>query len=377
MYATLSRPFASLAIVALLACASPVVSFADILFAQTNLASDLPGLTPNPPDPNLKNPWGVSFSQTSPFWVSDQATSVPTLYNASGVANALVVSTPGGPTGQVNNSFATTVPTAFIVGTAPASFIFDTLSGNIEAWNGGTTATTVHTTPGGVYTGLTQGTFNGSPALYAANKGSGKIDVFDGSFNPVPLPSSAFNDPNVPSGLTPYNIQIVGSNLWVEYSGARLAPGGFVAEFDQNGNFIRDINDPHLNAPWGVVQAPAGFGDFGGDLLVGNFNDGEINAFNPLTGVFLGTLTEPGGAVFSEPGLWALEFRNTSSPNANTGNSPTSLYFVAGIAGPGGTIEQHGLFGKLDPVPEPATVGSVGLILLTGFSYRLLRRSRS
>src|SRR5215472_5850119 len=378
MYAGLNRPFASLAIVALLACASPVVSFADIVFAQTNLTSDIPDLAANT-DPNMKNPWGVSFNQTSPFWVSDQATGVSTLYNASGVPQPvtptpLIVSTPGGATGQVNNG-----TTSFAVnGGAPASFIFSTLSGNIEAWNGaqGTTAFIEHTTPGGSYTGLTTGTFNGSPALYAANKGSGKIDVFDGSFNPVSLSSSAFNDPAVPAGLTPYNIQLVGNNLWVEYSGARLAPGGFVAEFDQNGNFIRDINDPHLNAPWGVVQAPAGFGDFGGELLVGNFNDGEINAFNPLTGAFLGTLTEPGGAAFSEPGLWALEFRNTSNPNGNTGNSPTSLYFVAGIAGPG-TIEQHGLFGKLDPVPEPATVGSVGLILLTGFSYRLLRRSRS
>jgi len=258
-----------------------------------------------------------------------------------------------------------------ISGGAAATFIFSTLAGNIEAWNGaqGTTAVIMHTTSPGSYTGLTLGTMNGSPVLYAANKATGKIDVFDSSFNPVSLPASAFANSAVPTGLTPYNIQIVGGNLYVEYSGARGAPGGFVAEYDANGALIRNINDPHLNAPWGIAMAPAGFGDFGGDLLIGNFNDGMINAFDAVTGAYAGTLMNAMGQPIANAGLWALEFRNTSTPNANTGSNPNSLYFVAGI-----NNEVDGLFGRIDPVPEPATVGSAGLLLLAGLSLQVRRR---
>ena len=340
------------------------------LYFQTDLTSDIPGLAANT-DPNLKNPWGVSFAPTSPFWVSDQMTNKSTLYNASGVPQALVVSTPGGPTGQVFN------PTSgFTIGSggAPATFIFSTLSGNIEAWNSaqGTTAAVVHTSSPASYTGLTMGTMGGANVLFAANKATGKIDVFDSSFNPVTLPTTAFADSAIPSGMTPYNIQIVNGNLYVEYSGPRGSPGGFVAEFDTNGVLIRNIGDSHLNAPWGIVMAPSGFGDLGGDLLIGNFNDGMINAFNPSTGAFLGTLMDASGHPIANPGLWALEFRNTSTPNANTGSNPNSLFFVAGI-----NKEADGLFGRIDIVPEPATFGSVGLVLLAGLAlgFRLRRSS--
>jgi uncharacterized protein (TIGR03118 family) len=175
------------------------------------------------------------------------------------------------------------------------------------------------------------GTMGGASVLFAANKATGKIDVFDSTFNPVTLPSTAFADSAVPTGLTPYNIQIVNGSLYVEYSGPRGSPGGFVAEFDTNGTLIQAIGDPHLNAPWAIVMAPSGFGDFGDDLLIGNFNDGMINAFNPSTGAFLGTLMDGSGHPIADPGLWALEFRNTSAPNANTGNNPNTLFFVAGI----------------------------------------------
>ena len=344
-------------------------SFGATIFTQTNLVSDIPGMAAVT-DPNLKNPWGVSFGPTTPFWVSDQVTNVSTLYNASGVpqpASPLIVSTPGGPTGQVFNS-----TTGFVInGGAPAAFIFSTLGGNIEAWNGaqGTAAVIMHTTSPGAYTGLTLGTMGGSPVLYAANKVTGKIDVFDSSFNPVSLPATAFANSAVPAGLTPYNIQIVGGNLYVEYSAARGAPGGFVAEFDANGTLIRNINDSHLNAPWGIAMAPAGFGDFGGDLLIGNFNDGMINAFDATTGAFSGTLMNAAGLPIANPGLWALEFRNTSTPNANTGNIPNSLFFVSGI-----NNENDGLFGRIDPVPEPATAGLVGLLLLAGLSLQIRQR---
>lgn len=377
MYVNLSRLYTVLAIIVVLVCSSSV-AFGATVFAQTNLVSDIPGLAAVT-DANLKNPWGVSFSPTSPFWVSDQATTKSTLYNASGIPQGgpLIVSIPTtaagpqGPTGQVFNP-----TTNFVIGTgagaAPATFIFSTLSGNIDAWNGaqGTLAAVVHTTPGGVYTGLTLGTMNGANVLFAANKATGKIDVFDSSFNPVSLPGTAFADAAVPSGLTPYNIQIVNGSLFVEYSGARGAPGGFVAQFDTNGNLIRNISDSHLNAPWGIVIAPVGFGDFGGDLLIGNFNDGMINAFTP-TGTFVGSLMDTSGHVIANPGLWALEFRNPVL-NANTGTNPNALFFVAGI-----NNEADGLFGKLEPVPEPATIGSVGLVLLAAVSFRLRRAQRS
>jgi uncharacterized protein (TIGR03118 family) len=332
------------------------------MYFQSNLTSDIPGLAANT-DANLKNPWGVSFAPTSPFWVSDQVTGKATLYNAAGVPQGLVVSTPGGPTGQVFN------PTSgFSIGSSgPATFIFSTLSGNIEAWNGaqGTTAAVVHPPSGPAsYTGLTMGTRGGANVLFAANKATGTIDVFDSSFNTVLLPIGAFADSAVPTGMTPYNIQIVGGNLYVEYSGPRGSPGGFVAEFDTNGTLIRNIGDSHLNAPWGIVMAPSGFGDFGGDLLIGNFNDGMINAFNPSTGTFLGTLMDSSGHPIADPGLWALEFRNTSAPNANTGNNPNTLFFVAGI-----NDEADGLFGTINIVPEPSTLtllalGIAGLALL-------------
>jgi uncharacterized protein (TIGR03118 family) len=337
------------------------------LYTQTNLVSDVPGLAPVT-DSNLVNPWGVSFAATSPFWVSDQGKNVSTLYNAAGVRNSLVVSTPGGPTGQVFNSTS-----GFAIGTAPSTFIFSTLSGTIQAWNGaqGTTAAVMHTTPGGSYTGLTLGQMGGSNVLFAANKATGKIDVFDSSFNPLSVAGGAFTDPSAPAGLTPYNVQIVGGKLFVEYSGARGAPGGFVAAFDPTtGALLQHITSGHLNAPWGIAMAPTGFGDFGNDLLIGNFNDGQINAFDLSTGNYLGTLTDTNGNPIANPGLWALDFRVPVAGNANTGPDPNSLFFVAGI-----NNEQDGLFGRIDvATPEPASVGTVGFILLAGFSQALLRR---
>jgi uncharacterized protein (TIGR03118 family) len=336
------------------------------VFVQTNLVSDIPGLAAVT-DPNLVNPWGMSFSPTSPFWVSDQGKNVSTLYNASGAPQGgpLIVSTPGGPTGQVFNP-----TTGFLVGGTAATFIFSTLSGDIEAWNGaqGTTAAIVAPSTGGSYTGLTMGTVNGNSMLYAANKAGGNIVVFDTMFQPVNLGSTAFVDPGVPAGLTPYNIQNLGGKLYVEYSGARGAPGGYVAVFDTSGNLLQSINDSHLNAPWGVALAPMGFGDFGGDLLVGNFGSGMIDAFNPTTGAFAGVLTDSSGNPIVNSGLWALEFRTPVAGNANTGSDPNSLFFVAGING-----ETDGLFGRINPTPEPGTLATAFLVLAGVFCLRVLR----
>jgi uncharacterized protein (TIGR03118 family) len=310
----------------------------------------------------------VSFSPTSPFWASDQAKNVATLYNASGAPQGgpLIVSTPGGPTGQVFNSTG-----GFLIGGTPATFIFSTLSGSIEAWNGsqGTTAAVMHTTTPAAYTGLA---LLGNQ-LFAANKATGKIDVFDSSFNPVTLSGTPFVTPPGAGGLTPYDIQTINGNLWVEYSGDRLAPGGFVAEFDSTGKLLQTISDAHLNAPWGIALAPSTFGTFGNDLLIGNFNDGMINAFDPANGfAFVGTLSDSNGNPIANPGLWALEFRNTSSPNGNTGSNPNTLFFVAGISHGSDGVETHGLFAEINAVPEP---GTSALIALAGCALILFRKT--
>jgi uncharacterized protein (TIGR03118 family) len=360
-----------------LACA-PAPLRAD--YVQTNLISD-GSVSAVLTDTNLVNPWGVSFSNTSPFWVSNQGTNTSTLYsvNSAGVVtiNALVVaiptfgSGPQGPTGQVQNS-----TTAFPVNGTPASFIFANLNGTISAWNGsaGTVAQIKATTPGTVYTGLALGA--NAPFLYAATgAGGGRIDVFNGSFAPVNLGANAFKDPAVPAGLVPFNVQNIGGQIYVTYAPAARADQisapegvGAVAIFDQNGNLVKTlIVDSKLASPWGIALAPPGFGEFGGDLLVGNFSfvASEINAFDPTTGAFLGTLRDPNGnPVGGAPGsgLWALAFGIGGS-----NGSPNTLFFTNGLAG-----ETHGLFGAINPatpVPEPGTaslclLGGLGLIAL-------------
>ncbi len=326
-------------------------------FTQTDLVSDVSGLAANT-DPNLKNPWGVSFSATSPFWASDQATGVATLYNAAGVPNALVVTIPGsttgpsGPTGQVFNSTS-----GFLLTNGnglKATFIFDNLNGTISGWNGGTTAVNQATTPGAVYTGLAQGTSAIGSVLYAANSGASPgINVFDSSFAPVTLAGN-FTDPNLPAGFVPFNIQNLNGNIYVTYEllnpKGGLMPGGIVDEFDANGNFIKTIASNGalgpLFAPWGIVFAPSGFGSFGNDLLIGNFGNGEIDVYDPTTDAFLGTLDGNDGVPLVNGALWALE---TRAPGGTF--DPNAVYFTAGI-----NDEADGLFGEITLTPEPATI---------------------
>ncbi len=329
-------------------------------YLQTNLVSDVPGLA-QITDSHLHNPWGVSFSATSPFWVSNQGTNTSTLYSVTptGVTTqaALVVAIPTtptgpqGPTGQVQNN-----TTSFLVGTSPASFIFADLNGTISAWNSsaGMTAQVEATVSGAVFTGLAIGSNNSGNFLYAANDAQARIDVFDGSFAHVDLGANAFVDPSLPAGLVPFNIQNIGGNLYVTYAPAGRAAqinaqegDGAVAVFDTMGNFQGQlIAGSKLAAPWGITQAPAGFGRFGGDLLVGNFayNFSEINAFDPTTGAFRGTLTDLGGHKILNQALWAIKFGNGGS-----GGDPNTLYFAAGING-----EMDGLFGSIQAVPAIA-----------------------
>jgi uncharacterized protein (TIGR03118 family) len=292
-------------------------------FIQQNLVSDIPGLAAIT-DANLKNPWGLSHTPTSPFWVSDQSANVATLYNVpTGGAvtkNALIVTMPltalgaQGPTGQVFNSTS-----SFPVNGTPATFIFANLNGTIDAWNNsaGTNAITGAAVPGAVYTGLAL--LPSGPFLLAANNATGGIDVFNGTFQKVSLPGS-FTDPSVPSGFGAFNVQVIDNKVYVTYAPTGhpaqtgALPGqGFIGVFDLNGNFLQHIADGHLASPWGLTLAPAGFGPFGNDLLVGNFSFllSEINAFDPGTGAFLGTIPiDTGGNA--PGGLWGLAFGNAN-----------------------------------------------------------------
>jgi uncharacterized protein (TIGR03118 family) len=355
--------------IALLAVTALAIPSAHAQYVQTNLTSNIPGRAANT-DPDLRNPWGISFGNASPYWISDNATGLTTLYNGLGVKSALVVSIPlpsGGlsaPTGQVFNNAS-----AFQLSNGSnASFLFATENGTIAGWNGaaGTTAITmIDNSSNASYKGLAIAGTGASARLYAANFATGHVDVWDGSFNPV---LGGFMDPTLPAGYAPFNVQNVGGNIVVTYAvvdpgtGDDVAgPGnGVVDVYDANGNLLRRLSSGGaLNSPWGVALAPSGFGPFGNALLVGNFGDGTINAYDFFSGAMLGTLTDGVGSPIVNDGLWALAFGNHSATS-----DPNSLYITAGL-----NDEADGLFARISVTPEPGSVvlmgtGLLGLVLV-------------
>jgi uncharacterized protein (TIGR03118 family) len=350
VFTTRSRALLVIALVALgtLVVAAPLSAAKPTEFTVNPLVSDQPGVAPVT-DPDLVNPWGLTSSATSPWWVSDNGTDKSTLYNGNGVKQGLIVSVPGGPTGTVFN------PTAgFVLPTGGrALFLFDSEDGIIRAWNGaqGTTAIVVkdRSDVGAIYKGLAITNTDSGPRLYAADFHNGRIDVLDGSFGLVP--DSGFEDPSLPKGFAPFNVQVIGDRVFVAYAEQDAAAEdevagqgrGRVDVFDLSGNLLGGISGHgQLNAPWGLAIAPASFGTFAGDLLVGNFGDGQINAFREVSpGQFVhdGELRGADSQPLAIDGLWALQV----SQGGNNG-APGQLFFTAGPDG-----ETHGLFGTIAP----------------------------
>jgi uncharacterized protein (TIGR03118 family) len=330
-------------------------------YTQHNLVSDDTTLIPADfPDPDLINAWGLAAGAMSPWWVADAEVGKSTIYDAAGVKQGLVVTVPGNPTGLVSYGGA-----GFVVSSGgamgSARFIFASEDGTISAWAPAvpppapsTQAHVVITTPEANYKGLAFGQVGGADRLYAANFHAGTVDVFDGSFNPVMPP--AFLDPTLPAGYAPFGIQNLGGFIYVTYAlqdvnKADEVPGpgfGFVNVFDTAGKLIRRVaSKGPLNAPWGLAVAPAGFGKFSGALLVGQFGDGTIHAFGPVSPrtnagfQHLGVLESATGVPIEIDGLWALQFGNGAAAG------PTNVLFFT--AGP--LEEEHGLFGKIEANP--------------------------
>jgi len=328
-------------------------------YVETDLASDIPGRAPQT-DSSLVNPWGLVRGPTTPWWTSDNGTGLSTLLKADGTRfpvpfNPVNVpmadcSGTGTPTGIVfdgGGSFNFTDCT----GTARhGRFMFSTEDGSIVAWDAPmtTAVTVVGPSSAAVYKGLAIGSNSTGTFLYAANFRAGSVDVFNTSFQHATLAGS-FSDPGIMRGFAPFGIANLGGLLYVTYAKQDATKhddvagpsNGFVDVFDTNGNLVRRAaTRGRLNSPWGVAIAPAGFGRFSGDLLVGNFGDGRINVIDPATGEFIDQLRGPDNRALVIDGLWAIVF-GSGSTNSGPANA---LFFTAGLDG-----ESHGLFGRIDP----------------------------
>jgi uncharacterized protein (TIGR03118 family) len=316
------------------------------------LVSDGPTVSAPATDANLVNAWGLVAGPTTPWWSSNNGTNTSTLYSGTGSKVALTVAVPGGPTGTVFNGSATDFVVSQNGKSGPARFLFATEGGTVLGWSPAVNAATAVTgadrsSGGAIYKGLA----TANDRLYATDFHNARVDVFDASFGLMALPG-AFQDPKVPKGFAPFGIQALGGNIVVTYAKQDAAakddvpaPGqGYVDEFTPDGQLIGSVvnsqkkNAP-LNAAWGLALAPTGFGNFAGDLLVGNFGNGRVSAYaqSGSKWVYKGQLRVADGTPIAIDGLWAIAFGNGSASGPTT-----SLYFTSG---PG--AEKHGLFGSI------------------------------
>ncbi len=345
--------------------------FADNSYVQMNLVSDVPGLAART-DNRLVNAWGIDYPPGGPWWVNANGSGLSFVFDANGnpfpTATPIVVTVPP-PPGQAGPSTPTAVvfnsTTDFkLDSTNKAVFLFATEDGTISGWNPMVNANTavikINNAGSAVYKGAAIGQISGKSALYAANFHQNRIDVYDGSFNPITtLSATAFRDAQIPSGFAPFNVQNIGGAIYVTYAKQDQAahddvPGaglGYVDAFTSEGALVMRLeHGKWMNAPWGVALAPANFGKLSGMLLVGQFGSGQIAAFDPSTGQFDGLMRGPKGQVVQIDGLWGIKFGNGGVAGATN-----SLYFAAGI-----DDENHGLFGVITSTHPDATGDSGG-----------------
>jgi uncharacterized protein (TIGR03118 family) len=370
---------------ALALLAAPSIGKATTLFAVTNLVSD--GTSPAVSvDANLQNPIGIAASPTSPFWVANNGTSTSTLYGGAGNIVPLVVSTPSAPTGVVFNSSAS----AFTIGGTKPAFLFASDTGQIMGWapTFGTVAAVGATVAGADFKGLGLGTVGADSYLYATDFKGGTLDVFK---NTLATFTTTSVDPTMPAGYSPFNATVLGGKLYVTYAlqdagGHNPVTGlgnGFVDVFNLDGTFAqRLVSQGEIDTPWGLALAPSSFGEFAGDLLVGNYGDGTISAFDDVTGAFQGRLLGLDSQPLTLGNLWGL-----MAGNNGVGNSPQDIYFTASFPSPDGASD--GLFGRIsavsttpDGVPEPTAwalmllgFGLTGAALRAGRTPRQVRRT--
>ena len=311
-------------------------------YLVTNLVSSQPGVGTHQ-DPELKNAWGIAYAPSGAFCVTATASGFADFYSAQGVKQSTVITVPavsgrhGTPTGVVYNG-----TTDFRISqggkSGPAKYIFDTIDGTISGWNPNVNSHTAlvvvnNSSQGASFTGLAIGVSNGANYIYAADHKSNKIDMYDGSFNLV----KSFTDPNLPTGSNPFNIQALNGQLFVAFTNPTT--GGYIDIFDMDGNLIRTVTSSKIfKGPWGLALAPKNFGPASKSLLVGNLNDGRINAFNLTTGKLIGPLKDTTGKIISEIGLWAVAFGGGKPINGKT----NQLFFASGP-----NNEKDGLFGVI------------------------------
>ena len=372
-------------------------------YTQVNLVANTSGIAPVT-DPNLVNPWGLSRSSGSAWWVSDNGSGLSTLYNGAGAIVPLVVNIPKSdptsttfPTGTPTGTIANGSKTDFLLAPDdPADFLFATIDGTISGWNPAVGATAGSTPPsknavivvktkdGSSYTGLTSALIEGKRYLYAANFTNGRVDVYDSAFNRVHLHSAGdgdhdgddefdrpFRDDRLTRDFVPFNVQAIGNDIVVTFvlhpEGQPFetdGPGlGYVDIFSSSGKLLRRLeHGDWLNAPWGVALAPLDFGIYSHDLLIGQFsgggtseNSGTIAAYDLATGRFLGQVLDATGTPISISGLWAISPANSASAGSYdpSGAPASELYFTAGPDHGTG-----GLLGYLKPVSTELTVGN-------------------